>query len=87
MNRFYAVLQVVLAVALYVAAFAIGAFMVRVAFGPEPISVISTIVGLIVVLGCTLALATTMAKKGLAHLRHLKDNKSNSSIRLNDSQL
>jgi multisubunit Na+/H+ antiporter MnhF subunit len=86
MNRFYAVLQVVLAAILYLMAFAILVNTVRIAFRPETISVVNAIIGLTVMLIGSLALARILMKKGLANLSQLKAEQSKPSISLNDSQ-
>jgi len=86
MNRFYAVLQVVLAIALYIMAFAILADIVRIVFRPETISVVNAIIGLGVMLISFLALARIVMKKGLASLRRLKEDDAMSTVGQSDSQ-
>ena len=85
MNRFYAVLQVVLAVALYIMAFAILFNIVRIVFRPETISVVNAMIGLGVMLISFLALARIVMKKGLASLRLLKEDATKTDASQSDS--
>jgi L-lactate permease len=86
MNRFYAVMQVVLAAILYLISCAIAYNIVRIVFRPETISVVNAMIGLGVMLISFLALARISMKKGLANLRQLNSEKSQSSSNRNDSQ-
>jgi len=86
MNRFYAVPQVVLAIALYIMAFAILVDIVRITFRPEKISVVNAMIGLGVMLISFLALARIVMKKGLASLRRLKEDDAKSTVSQSDSQ-
>ena len=85
MNRFYAVPQLVLAIALYIMAFAILVEIVRIVLRPETISVVNAIIGLGVMLISFLALARIVMKKGLASLSRLKEDDAKSTVGRSES--
>ena len=69
MNRFLAVLQVGLAVALFLIAAATMVNMVLIAMRPETISVVNTIIGQTVMIVCLVALGRILWSRGMAQLR------------------
>lgn len=66
MNRFMAVLQIGLALILFVIAIATAVNMVLIAMRPETISVVNTIIGQTVMIVCLVALGRILFRKGRA---------------------
>jgi len=79
MNRFLAVLQVGLAVLLFVIATATLANMVLIAMRPETISVVNTIIGQTVMIVCLVALGRILWRKGNSELRNLSQGRENAA--------
>lgn len=71
MAKFYAVLQIIIAVLLTVAAVATLVNMVLIAMRPETISVVNVFVGQILIIACFLALARILLARGLKSFKSL----------------
>lgn len=77
MNRFMAVLQIGLALILFVMAFATLVNMVLIAMRPETISVVNAIIGQTVMIVCLVALGRILFRKGRA--RQQQENQPSSA--------
>jgi len=76
MPKFYAIVQIVVAVLLGAAAIATGVNMVLIAMRPETISVVNVFVGQIVLIACFFALARILLTKGVNNFKALTKSKN-----------